>query len=336
MRRTSVTVKGKDHSKRNLLGLLAVGAIAVCVFLSYRDRWQRLRSQVQASLHLATEAGGASSASVSRSGELLSLCERSDSAQAHVELWGEVVVPGLTAPSSKGRKGLTAASAQDCCKSCASTRGCNTWVWCHQPTACQQQCWLKRVGAAADTVAHAKDEQVVWTSGSLPKDYDIDPSSLPPLNTSISTLVLHTAYGDVSVQLKPEWSDTSVAFVRRLAQQPELCSTACEFYRAEQGFLLQGSLRAYIPPNKVTREGPKIMERGEIGWAGGAAGPDFFIYLGAEPATHFGRSHTVWGKVADEASLQVVEKMVHEPATADKPGAMHMLDAPIPFTTGHA
>lgn len=63
--------------------------------------------------------------------------------------------------------------------------------------------------------------------------------SLPPLNTSITTLVLTTAHGKIRIALKPEWSAESVEFVRRLAQLPELCSNACEFYRAEPGFLLQ-------------------------------------------------------------------------------------------------
>lgn len=43
----------------------------------------------------------------------------------------------------------------------------------------------------------------------------------------------------VRIRLMPEWSETSVEFVRHLAQSPELCTTACEFYRAEPGFLLQ-------------------------------------------------------------------------------------------------
>ena len=55
----------------------------------------------------------------------------------------------------------------------------------------------------------------------------------------------------------------------------------------------QGSLRAFFAPNNVTTPGPKIMEKGEIGWAGGSAGPDFFIYLGDSPATHWKHDHTV-------------------------------------------
>jgi hypothetical protein len=73
------------------------------------------------------------------------------------------------------------------------------------------------------------------------------------------------------------------------------------------------------------------MERGELGWAGGSAGPDFFIYLSPQPATHFGHDHTVWGIVADEESLAVVEKIVVEPAPAPSPGAMHMLEKREPF-----
>ena len=51
----------------------------------------------------------------------------------------------------------------------------------------------------------------------------------------------------------------------------------------------QGSLRAYIPPNNKTTPGPKFMERGDIGWAGGSSGPDWFIYLGTQVAALEGK-----------------------------------------------
>ena len=35
----------------------------------------------------------------------------------------------------------------------------------------------------------------------------------------------------------------------------------------------QGSLRALIPANNVTKAAPKAMVRGVVGWAGGSAGP---------------------------------------------------------------
>ncbi len=90
-------------------------------------------------------------------------------------------------------------------------------------------------------------------------------------------------------------------------------------------------MQAYIPANDKTTPGPKLMERGEIGWAGGDAGPDFFIYLGARPAEHWKTDHTVWGEIADEASMKVVEVIVHLPATASKPGGMKMLEKRQPF-----
>lgn len=97
----------------------------------------------------------------------------------------------------------------------------------------------------------------------------------------------------------------------------------------------QGSLRAYIPANNVTKKGPKLMERGEVGWAGGGPGPDFFIYLGAQPAAHFGLSHTVWGEVADDQqSFDTVEAIVKLPAPAPTPQSMHMLSQEVEFTTG--
>eukprot|EP00955_Chlamydomonas_euryale_P036605 350494-Chlamydomonas_euryale.AAC.12 len=208
-----------------------------------------------------------------------------------------------------------------------------------------------------------------------------DADSLPPVDTTIRVVSLSTPHGVIRIRLMPDWSASSVEFVQRLAMTPDLCSNACEFYRAEPGFLLQvvlsgagmtsacmsaawstlyssecasrrvggrhkeveapcsafsGSLRAFIPPNKITTPGPKIMERGELGWAGGSAGPDFFIYLGQYPATHFGHDHTVFAVVADDESLAVVETIVQLPSEAPHPGDMHMLNAREPFSIGVA
>lgn len=55
---------------------------------------------------------------------------------------------------------------------------------------------------------------------------------------------------------------------------------------------------------KVTSPGPRFMERGDVAWAGGSAGPHWFIYLGKDPASFWGTSHTAWGTV-DVESLKV-------------------------------
>jgi cyclophilin family peptidyl-prolyl cis-trans isomerase len=237
----------------------------------------------------------------------------------HAELWGDVVVAG-----AGGEGGNSAASAVACCASCAATRGCNVWVWCSDAAACGNQCWLKRVGDPATAAPHASGGGVPWTSGALPKDADVPLASLPPPDESIHVVALVTQHGAIRLRLQPGWSASSVAFVRLLAAHP-LETPACEFYRVEPGFLLQGSLRALIPANNETTPGPRAMRRGDVGWAGGSFGPDFFIYLAPAPATDWGTSHTVWAEVADDASMAVAERIVALPPGPTKPGEMHII-----------
>ena len=78
--------------------------------------------------------------------------------------------------------------------------------------------------------------------------------------------------------------------------------------------MLQGTLRSFkVAANKDLKKGPKLMERGDIGWAGEGPGPDFFIYLGKA-----GRLAGIWshrvGRIADEESLATVEKIVAMPS----------------------
>ena len=107
---------------------------------------------------------------------------------------------------------------------------------------------------------------VPWTSGKVAKDFDValggsalsirPPSppiythkhthaplpaadSLPAIDTSISVIALTTPHGVIRIRLKPDWSQSSVEYVRRVAATGSLCTPQCEFYRAEPGFLLQ-------------------------------------------------------------------------------------------------
>ena len=73
------------------------------------------------------------------------------------------------------------------------------------------------------------------------------------------------------------------------------------------------------------------MERGHVAWAGGSSGPDFFITMAK--VSGFGGTHTVWGEVADEESMQLAERLVQRPIEAKhKAGTMRMLADPIGFT----
>lgn len=222
-------------------------------------------------------------------------------------------------------------SLEECRAACLARRGCNVWVRC-DAGHCAGKCWLKHTDDPANPPVRASGDRVPWTSGSflraflLPEEAAQFASAAPP---PLDRIVLHTPHGDMSIFLKPEWSMGSVAYVRNVAAYG-LC-TQCELYRVEPGFLIQGIIKAMIAPNKELKEGPKLMERGEVGWAGGFAGPDFFVYLGAQPARHFGTSHTVWG-VLDEASIAVAERIVQLPSsTPNGPNTMRFLNQRIQF-----
>ena len=246
----------------------------------------------------------------------------------HTELWGDVVpLNGRTVQPD-------VASAADCCRLCASSKSCNTWVFCADATVCASQCWLKRqpTEAALKGAPHGTGPGVPWTSGVLlGKALDVAPGEVPPEDGAIRAVALHTTYGAIRLKLRPDWSNSSVTYVRALAAQPELCTDACAFYRVEPGFLLQGSLRSRIPPNQATTPGPRHMVRGDCGWAGGSAGPDFFCYLGSGPATHWGFDHTVWAEIADADSFAVAETINGMPPKPTQPGEMHLLPAPVPL-----
>lgn len=202
----------------------------------------------------------------------------------------------------------------------------NVFVWCEDSARCGSACWLKRLGRTEGALVqpHASGVSVPWRSGVLPaKAEDVDAAALPaPPEKGL--VVVTTVHGAIRLRLRPDLSPESVAYVRLLAQYPRLCTSACAFYRVEPGFLLQGSLRARVPPNAVTKPGP-IMHRGDVGWAGGSAGPDWFIYLGALPATHWGSDHTVWAEAADNHSLAVADFIAALKPAPTKPGDMHLL-----------
>jgi cyclophilin family peptidyl-prolyl cis-trans isomerase len=136
------------------------------------------------------------------------------------------------------------------------------------------------------------------------------------------------AHGDVRLRLRPDWHAESAAYVAALAADARACEDACEVYRVEPGFLVQGTLKsASAASNTKTKEGPRLMRRGDVGWAGEGPGPDFFVYVGAKPAAHFGRRHTVFAEVADETSMATLERVANAPSsTPGGTGTMRFID----------
>ena len=153
----------------------------------------------------------------------------------------------------------------------------------------------------------------------------------------------------VRLRLLPHLSNESVAFLR------EAGSFGCagELYRSES-FLVQGRIRCHQAMTKVVKapcpagtvmdahrvcpphdpkcgcHGP-IMTRGMVGWAGGSAGPDFFIYTGDAPATHWAHDHTVFAIVEDDESWATLGSIRKLPARSS---GMTLLVTPLPLTVG--
>ena len=220
-----------------------------------------------------------------------------------------------------------------CEAACARTRGCNVWVRGRSSGAC----WLKRRERASEDVrVMSEGEHCAWNSGTLDKDYVRDASEV--LSTVVKTAGTPNAseyatlavdgFGRARLKLRPEWHRESVEYLRALAVEPDACEGTCEMYRVEPGFLVQGTLKsASVAANSATKDGPRLMVRGDVGWAGEGPGPDFFVYLGEKPADWLGKKHTVFAEVADEGSLAVLERVVNAPSsTPGGPGTMRFID----------
>ena len=259
----------------------------------------------------------------------------------NVEYGGDVVAtPDVSAAAAPGNIIRT---PTECCIRCAKTKGCNLYVFGgegRRGTPEGMKCWLKHTHDPKHPVVRAEGEDVGWTSGALMKDYDAGASPGAGAGGGggdrtgsggdvvvPGAVALDTPAGRIEIELMPGWHAASVAHVARLARERGSCENSCHLYRAEPGFLLQGTLKSFsVRPNEETKRGPKVMERGEIGWAGEGAGPDFFVYLGDRPATHWGTGHTVWGKVTDEWSLRVADAIVNGPShTPGGEGTMRFL-----------
>lgn len=176
------------------------------------------------------------------------------------------------------------------------------------------------------------------------------------LEVVVITITGLPAPNTVKIALRPDLSNTSVAYVRAVAMR----RCGGKLYRAEQNLLVQGRFDCKPDPNRsslpMVRKGTcppgvkadasrkcpahdpqcgchgPIMTRGMVGWAGGATGPDFFVFTGSfGPAVHWAHDHTVVGEVADASSWRVLERVLALPASRGA-GGMTMLRSPAAFT----
>lgn len=176
------------------------------------------------------------------------------------------------------------------------------------------------------------------------------PPPSPPPAREVVTLNLSVPGGQplaLRLKLLPEHSPDSVAFIKHAASH----HCGGELYRSENNFLVQGRIscpgapelpkvvKGACPPGvkvEASRQCPShdpqcgchgpIMGKGMVGWAGGSAGPDLFIYtahmdenrckVGGCEATHWSRDHTVWAEVADQATWDAIGELYKLPTRA--------------------
>eukprot|EP01013_Petalomonas_cantuscygni_P001601 TRINITY_DN11614_c0_g1_i1.p1 TRINITY_DN11614_c0_g1~~TRINITY_DN11614_c0_g1_i1.p1 ORF type:complete len:236 (+),score=16.75 TRINITY_DN11614_c0_g1_i1:124-831(+) len=184
-------------------------------------------------------------------------------------------------------------------------------------------------------------------------------SHIPGADSSNSAsqpvLILTTPHGLIRIRPRADLAPHSAGWALSVAAQHGNASlgasSAGEFYRTES-FLLQGRIDAPsgVPAN--TEKGPcppdarldpnrrcpphdpkcgchgPIMSYGQVGWAGGGTGPDFFIYVGRDPAQWWAHDHTVWGEATAD-SMPVVDAVRALPARDQ--GGMRMLQDRVRF-----
>ena len=180
---------------------------------------------------------------------------------------------------------------------------------------------------------------------------EVEPAAASPpppeaLAAAVEIIFDHGTELTLHIALRSDLSASSADFWR------EAAALGClgQIYRSES-FLMQGRIACPALKAKVVKgscpegiapdlsrhcpshdpqcgcHGP-IMTRGMVGWAGGGSGPDFFVYTGAAPASHWAHDHTVVGMV-DEQGMRALEQLHALPTKANSPGGMTMLAAPV-------
>jgi hypothetical protein len=152
------------------------------------------------------------------------------------------------------------------------------------------------------------------------------------------------------ITLRPDLSQGSVDYIHEILKNG--CER-CKFYRAEKPGILQGII-ANQHVAVATERGPcpmglegivnecpawdaqcgchgPLMERGMVGWAAGATGPDFFINDYRKRADFWGTQHTVFGRIVvdDHASFALLDTIFEMPVHT---AGLTLLDEELKFT----
>ena len=113
----------------------------------------------------------------------VSIADQCGESHANTEYWGDVV--------EEGTVGLIR-TPEECCRRCAETTGCNVWVHCgDDESRATGSCWLKRTDDPNAPTVHASGANVLWTSGTVLKDFDPTPGKGASLGASEAFVARH-------------------------------------------------------------------------------------------------------------------------------------------------
>jgi peptidyl-prolyl cis-trans isomerase A (cyclophilin A) len=143
--------------------------------------------------------------------------------------------------------------------------------------------------------------------------------------------ILKTNQGDITVTLFPDHAPETVANFTGLAEGSKDYDAGTDrsgafydgltFHRVIPGFMIQGGCPlgtgtggpGYTfkdePHPELTFDKPYLLAMANAG--PGTNGSQFFITVG--PTPHLNRRHTIFGQVADEASVKVVDSIAATP-----------------------
>lgn len=168
----------------------------------------------------------------------------------------------------------------------------------------------------------------------MAKQYDAPPAMQIDPNKNY-TAIFKTEHGDIVVDLFAREAPVTVNNFVFLARQGFYDSTT--FHRVINGFMAQGgdptasgrggpgySFNDEPGALKLQHDGPGVLSMANAG--ANTNGSQFFITHG--PTPHLNGKHAVFGKVHDQASLDVLMKIrERDPMRASQPGdALHSIE----------
>ena len=217
-------------------------------------------------------------------------CPKDCHAMIHTELPGDVVEWGST-----NKKPNAAA----CCAACKShPKGCNSWVFCANVSACgdrHKECWLKKRAFPFEDLDLLSGRSSLWTSGAL-GEAPPPPSPVKGIAAAETPcdLALNTIEGPIRLKLRSQQCPNAAKYVADLLAELQ-SKTSSSSSKGLTSSSPRSALKAEAPivdPSRPTRDGLRFYRAepvpdrwGSLDWPdnyfGGRWGPPYALLQGS-------------------------------------------------------